>query len=496
MEGMFMNIKDIKTDIDLSESFKNPVFEDYSDAIDFMTIKPDYSLLKFRDIITILCEKIADKYGINFESNKLVEQIDYLHDCQVIHGSFKSTLHELRQLCNTGTHKPALQPDQESSDGNNNATKSIHDTLLDNAMNARKLILIVFEDTFIALKMGAEAPKYALVKAEGQESKEILWQAATTLDWKMKLKAGLIYGSLADRSGMSFPLLISNELNFHHKSLYVLAANFYETAFKMSADTDRNCRPINFLEKSLTEDEAVEKYSDLNALYHYAALASDGILGDEKKERGYHLLKIAADRGHALASAEFGSYQYTEFKDYDLAIQYLNKAANCDDGLAYCWLYFYYSDGIACDVDSSLALDYLNKSLELDCKLAYKAMGEAYHKGELVEKNDIKAEQYLLEGMAKGCPNAKHYYQVYFNDLAGKMAAYFQSTSKAMLEEHAHLIKAIDNKPKPILSNKIQRNETCPCGSGKKYKKCCMVINNNATVVTDTKTKNIFETGY
>lgn len=26
---------------------------------------------------------------------------------------------------------------------------------------------------------------------------------------------------------------------------------------------------------------------------------------------------------------------------------------------------------------------------------------------------------------------------------------------------------------KPIISNKIGRNETCPCGSGLKYKRCC-----------------------
>ena len=30
------------------------------------------------------------------------------------------------------------------------------------------------------------------------------------------------------------------------------------------------------------------------------------------------------------------------------------------------------------------------------------------------------------------------------------------------------------NWPKPIESqNKVGRNEPCPCGSGKKYKKCC-----------------------
>jgi SEC-C motif-containing protein len=28
-------------------------------------------------------------------------------------------------------------------------------------------------------------------------------------------------------------------------------------------------------------------------------------------------------------------------------------------------------------------------------------------------------------------------------------------------------------KPKPLVVNKIGRNEPCPCGSGAKYKKCC-----------------------
>jgi len=31
------------------------------------------------------------------------------------------------------------------------------------------------------------------------------------------------------------------------------------------------------------------------------------------------------------------------------------------------------------------------------------------------------------------------------------------------------------NPVKPAASNKINRNAPCPCGSGKKYKKCCGV---------------------
>ena len=32
------------------------------------------------------------------------------------------------------------------------------------------------------------------------------------------------------------------------------------------------------------------------------------------------------------------------------------------------------------------------------------------------------------------------------------------------------------NPPKPIIAEKkVGRNEPCPCGSGKKYKKCCSI---------------------
>ncbi|SJM94346.1 PBPRA1643 family SWIM/SEC-C metal-binding motif protein [Crenothrix polyspora] len=39
-------------------------------------------------------------------------------------------------------------------------------------------------------------------------------------------------------------------------------------------------------------------------------------------------------------------------------------------------------------------------------------------------------------------------------------------------EDISDLEKAL-NPPKPAISAKINRNDACPCGSGKKYKKCC-----------------------
>ena len=30
--------------------------------------------------------------------------------------------------------------------------------------------------------------------------------------------------------------------------------------------------------------------------------------------------------------------------------------------------------------------------------------------------------------------------------------------------------------PQPSHGRKVQRNEPCPCGSGKKYKQCCLTL--------------------
>lgn len=34
-------------------------------------------------------------------------------------------------------------------------------------------------------------------------------------------------------------------------------------------------------------------------------------------------------------------------------------------------------------------------------------------------------------------------------------------------------VERLINPPKPVFSQKVERNSPCPCGSGKKAKKCC-----------------------
>ena len=41
-------------------------------------------------------------------------------------------------------------------------------------------------------------------------------------------------------------------------------------------------------------------------------------------------------------------------------------------------------------------------------------------------------------------------------------------------QEDLSALEILQNWPKPVAAEKkVGRNESCPCGSGKKYKKCC-----------------------
>ena len=40
-------------------------------------------------------------------------------------------------------------------------------------------------------------------------------------------------------------------------------------------------------------------------------------------------------------------------------------------------------------------------------------------------------------------------------------------------EKKVFINQGSDNIKKPVKVEKVRRNDLCPCGSGKKYKKCC-----------------------
>ena len=48
-----------------------------------------------------------------------------------------------------------------------------------------------------------------------------------------------------------------------------------------------------------------------------------------------------------------------------------------------------------------------------------------------------------------------------------------RARSKEDVEEEEELLKKTDKVAPLKAEEKVKRNDPCPCGSGKKYKKCC-----------------------
>jgi TPR repeat protein len=449
------------TDIEFCAKFKEPIREDYLIAIDFIDTNPDYSLQKFRGIVECLCNKIAAHYKLDFDSDNLNEQIDCLYQNQLIYSDVKNALHELRMLCNAGVHKAG----RIEGEGSAAFLKASKEKLQNNAHRARKLIVGLLEDAYIILGKAKIAPKVTMTAIASQHDREVIWQALTTQCAKAKMKAGLLCEALATDAAIELPFMVPENFMFAQESLYKQAAAHYEAAYKISAEVDNWAARIGSSYELAPVDEIVENLCDLEPLYHYALIASDGHLGEEMKIAGQRLLQIAADRGHAHASACYGSICYNEFNDYPLAFKYLSKAAEKGVTIAYRGLCDYYAQGKACEKNNTLALEYLQKGIDAGCADSLMQLGKAYHEGSFVEQDQQLAELTLLQAMDMGSGDAWRYHQIEFEHAEQTMTKDILSLQDFLMEQA---------KPRPVIATKKPGpNEKCPCGSGKKYKKCC-----------------------
>ena len=131
-----------------------------------------------------------------------------------------------------------------------------------------------------------------------------------------------------------------------------------------------------------------------------------------------------------------------------------------------------------------------------DWALGYRAWAECYMFKKDGAMND-KAEEILLAGYSRGEPRdrfeivanlmaiyedtgrpekAKEFEKI-FNDLRHSIPEIVEA-DRALEKElrewpRTNPTDVIYDKPAPVRVVKIGRNEPCPCGSGKKYKKCC-----------------------
>lgn len=462
------------SDLDIITHLGTDILSYYHDSIEFSTARPDYSCQCLRKAAELLSEKISRHAGIKFKKTNLEYRIELLFQQNVIDNETRIHFHELRKICNAGVHISTSIQDY-NFDNHVLSSADITNKQVTATQNAIEHFMHVSIFILNKINPDIDIKNYTITTSENQKNKDILYNACIKHDFEPKLKAGLIYQSMADNmcridysenSEYSYTkkgLICSEDEHRHFTYLYELAAESFDAACHISAWSKHKQRNDYFL---IERDEAAIQFCcDIEPLYRYGALTAEGRLGEEKANLGMQRLRRAAERGHIEAAAMYGAVSYNR-DDYDSAYKYLTQAACNDDVLSLRFLYLYFSEGKATKPSPDKAKECILRAIELGCPEALAYWGIAHFKGTIAPKSKSTGNELLKEAESRGSTTAaQHYFEKKFKP---KLQSLLVNTAKEIKSIFPNEIPAAGSK-------KTGRNSPCPCGSGKKYKKCCFM---------------------
>lgn len=455
-----LNSIDKTDDLYLSRLVSETVYESYVTALEFINANPDHTLTLFRKIAEEIVTLLATQNKLSFAKRDLFSQIKELLDSQIIHKATYDLLAEIRRSGNEGVHSPnelnlvQSDEDQSSEEFISNRKRD----LSDRAHQVRKSMVKVFEDVAYILKN--QRVKCIELSPSGiQDVREVIHQAFESMDWKVKFKAGIILESMFVEQFVQTGLRYTAVSNAQLKHLAQSAIGYFDAACEISANLD------NRFSHEYDDERSIQKYADVNVLFKFASLALGEPSESELYKKAEARLQAVADRGYEPAEAKYGTFLYSQNK-YAKSINYLESAAQSGEPLALNSLHLYYSEGKACKEDFCKAKLYLDQALETGDPDAYAYLGLAYTFGKVLPQDIGLARKYLKKAADQGSVIGRR------KLLEHDIAADLQQEMIREVEDFKEYSKAF-NSQLPLDKVKVGRNEACPCGSGKKYKKCC-----------------------
>ena len=427
----------ITTDLDLANRISKSIGRAYKEAVEFSKVLPSHALVRFRDILEEVCEKLAAAEGVVLVKAPIIQSIKTLFDASAISFGLKDRLHKIRSLCNTGAHQVRAAGDQATKED----LQLHHGGLVENAAEVRSLILFVFEylDNKSHVRQGKI--EYQRVTIESQEWKDVLYAATVEANPDMQYKAGLWCEAEIDRRLISnkYPI-VSDEFAAQQVLLERLAATFFRSAFEFVPNVD--------------------------ASFRYASFVTKGIIDGDKTKEALALIEAAANLGHGEACQLYGGILYDDDANYEKALKYFLLAEQNNDSRAYFCLWSYYTQGKACEPQVEKALEYVKKGVELHCRDSLYALGRAYFEGDFVPKDVEKAKELLQRSADLGNGQALGFKKIYVDIGINKLVNDIQ--------EYALEVLIRIPAAQKVIVRPIDTYDPCPCSSGKKFKFCCM----------------------
>lgn len=209
----------------------------------------------------------------------------------------------------------------------------------------------------------------------------------------------------------------------------------------------------------------------------------------------YEGLGVAQDLGEAFYYAQkaaLAGYPSAQFKlahlyqaglgvtqDEAEAFRWYKEAAQGGYADAQVILFKYYSNGLLVEKDIPQALEWLQLAEQQGHAGAAYYLGLAYKRGIGVDIDSVRALNLLKRCIDNDTDNQYEAAKFEFAQAIMQLReeAYIAAQNKTLPSFRQHLAGAECSNQKaaaPSAGMRIGRNDSCPCGSGKKYKKCCM----------------------
>lgn len=452
-------------DIEFAQHFGSAIAAYYLDAARYQKTLPEFALMRMRQVIEALCIEMAGHVRLQqSDSQSLYQLITDLKDSGKFKKSIADDLHLIRTNANNFVHA------EKSSSGSASGSFSSNDLarITQNCRDALCRVLVAFAASIKGVNEVAvlQQRQFDLVTHQ-----ELIAKGVTAIEPKDKYLAGIAVDALTqDFLAEQVGLIFSEQQKFQYWSLQRLAATFYLAAIELDAELDKV--PAEYLNGSI--ENLIFTRSDAEYLFRFADVVVHGDIGEELKAKGVVALESAAIKGHVTAKALLAGVHYQHAK-YAPVLNLAEDAYAAGEMRALKVLFYYYAEGLACNVDKVKAREYLEIGVARNYLPVITLLGKILCSGTLLEKNQSLGLEYLKRAADAGDPDAIKCLPLFNGTQEQRLKDLERALMNAIAEHPTEqkinkplVVRGVSNQPP-----KIGANEPCPCGSGKKYKKCC-----------------------
>ena len=483
-----------KSPINFIQKVSPTAYKHYDLAYRHCYEDPENSLVKLRAYALVLVDLLYQHFDVEADEKATLYDKTNARNIQSWMPYFiREKLNYLRIQGNRGAHP-------ESSF---RSPKIARNTAIIALQTAYKITLWVYE----TLELGATEKLPDFTPPTAAQSDKLYGDAVIRHDVEAQYSVGMIFKQRADNAPSTDKSNINDALEDARYWLQKATDQGHAAAMFQLGELYRVGSHILRAEQLIRN---AARLGNAHAQHRLGVFLLEGRLDAEHSyesnpQHAFQCFKQAADQEHLAALNRLVEMYYEGIgvdKDPEQAFSYAYKAAEAGYPSAQFKLAHLYQMGVGIKQNDQQAFHWYQQAAQAGDADAQVVMFKYYSNGFVVEKNLLQAIEWLQLAEVQEHAGAAYYLGLAYRrgigvkiDIVRALNLFKRcidldtstqyAAARAEFTQGIELIRqqakhAAQNRNRPqfvqqtaMQTSKIKRNDPCPCGSGKKYKKCC-----------------------